>query len=228
MSELPLYQPLNVEIPASVITEVKDLAPALLSERQAASEAYFFAPPFEIVSQTDLDRVTRGDYDINGRFHLDQRELPCAHGFSLTEIPGNKPTRNGQFIYRGTLRGKWVWRTQMLSHIPEIKAFVESLPFTDIDIVRIIMLPAHGVHVPHYDSPGQGLANAGHVTLSFVIAPGEKTKALIDDKIVDLAAPAYFFQDHNAWGMVAGEETAFVLKVCGWMDADKLEALFAS
>jgi hypothetical protein len=228
MSDLPQYAPLKIEFPAEAATEMRDLSPALSSEIMAASEAAFFAPPFELVSQTDLDRVSRGDYDINGRFVFDLRELHCANGFSLTEVPGNKMTRGGQFVYRGTQRGMWVWRKQFMSHIPAIKAFVESLPFSDIDVVRAIKLPANGVHVPHTDTPNATLTRSGHVTLTFVIVPGEKTKAMIDGKLIDLSAPAYYFQDHNAWGMVAGQEAALMLKVCGWMDADKLEALLAS
>lgn len=228
MSDLPQYAPLKIEIPAEVVAEMRGLSPALISESLAPSEAAFFAPPFEIASQADMDKVSRGDFDINGRFIFDWREIPCACGFSLTEVVGTKLTREGRFVFRGTQRGQWVWRNQFISHATAIRAFVESLPFSSIDIVRAIKLAPHGIHVPHFDSLNESLVEAGHVTLTFVIAPGEKTKAKIGNDLIDLDAPAYFFQDNNPWGMVAGNEEALMLKVCGYMDADKLKALFAS
>ncbi|MBS4048981.1 MAG: hypothetical protein KG075_21730 [Alphaproteobacteria bacterium] len=118
------------------------------------------------------------------------------------------------------------WDWDLRYDAPLTRATVERLPFTRLRGVRLLSVPAGGFLPTHRDAADDSYWEAGHATLSLLVADGGQPMLMqVKDEIKAVSDPAFLFRDSVPHGVAPVTSRRLLLRISGICDQAALAAL---
>jgi hypothetical protein len=216
MKKFPAYCPLNFDFdPERMSRELLDtrsgwrhLPPI---KRFATAPRYFEVAASEFYSKSEYVEV-----DEKGEFVYHPGD-PTWSGCSLTSTPQNKNSGAGSFGLRAKF-DDWAWQPQF--DIPYTRSVIERLPYTQIEIVRIMSIDIDGFGPVHVDTRNDDLwEEMGYAATTFMLLSGGVDMQVQKGDLRFAAnAPVFFFKDCFPHGVPPVKSTRLLLRVTGKVD----------
>jgi len=142
---------------------------------------------------------------------------PTWSGCSLTSTPQDKNSAAGSFGLRAKF-DDWAWQPQF--DIPYTRSIIENLPYTQIEIVRIMSIDTEGFGPVHVDTRNDDLwEEMGYAATTFMLESGGVDMLVQKgDRRFAANAPVFFFKDCYPHGVPPVKSTRLLLRVTGKVD----------
>ncbi|MGJ4931906.1 hypothetical protein ACQR1I_32770 [Bradyrhizobium sp. HKCCYLS2038] len=218
MKKFPAYCPLDLDFDCDRMTaEIlstrpgwKPLAPA---KRFARKAAFFEVAPEEFYARCEY--VETND---DGGFVYQPGE-PTWAGCSLTVTPRHEGSSAGSFSLRARF-DDWHWDSRF--DVPYVRSVVERLPYSQIEIVRVMSIAPGGFGPVHVDSRSDALwEEQGYAATTFILSSGG-ADMIFQRGTQRFAADArvFFFKDCYPHGVPPVTTHRVLLRVTGKVDYD--------
>ncbi len=216
MKKFPVYCPLDFEFDrARMHTE-------LLATRQGwrhlpPLKRFTTAPlSFEVAAPEFYARSEYVETDHNGDFVYHPGHSTWS-GCSLTSTPQSKNAAAGSFSLRAKF-DDWVWNPAF--DVTYTRSVVERLPYTQVEIVRIMSIDPGGFGPVHVDARTDELwEEKGYAATTFLLESGG-VDMLVQrgERRFAADAPVFFFKDCFPHGVPPVKSTRLLLRVTGRVD----------
>jgi hypothetical protein len=171
---------------------------------------------FEVAGPEFYAKAEYVDVDENGDF-VRHEGHPTWSGCSLTSTPQNQNSVSGSFGLRAKF-DDWAWQPQF--DVPYTRSVIERLPYTQIEIVRIMSIDTDGFGPVHVDIRNDDLwEEKGYAATTFMLDSGG-VDMLVQrgDRRFAANAPVFFFKDCFPHGVPPVKSTRLLLRVTGKVD----------
>jgi hypothetical protein len=216
MKKFPVYCPLDFDFDrqrmSRELLNTRDSWRHLPTIKRFATAPYYF----EVAAAEFYAKAEYVELDGTGGsiYHSGN---PTWSGCSLTSTPRSKNSVAGSFGLRAKF-DDWTWQPQFA--VPYTRSVVERLPYTQIEIVRIMTIDAGGFGPVHVDIRNDELwEEKGYAATTFMLESGG-TDMLIQrgDRRFAANAPAFFFKDCYPHGVPPVKSLRLLLRVTGKVD----------
>jgi hypothetical protein len=216
---LPVYCPLELDFDAERLhAELIALAPrfeSLATKGSNLDPARWF-PLGEPELYRNLEHYVEDPARPDGPPVFVAGSVPGWWGLSLTHVPGLPETGCGSNRYRRRHDGRWTWKSGL--DLPCTRALLERLPFTRLDTVRVMTLPAGGFGPAHADCRDDTPWEIdGIASISFLVRDGGVPMRFQapDGALRDVRDPVFFFKDCAPHGVPRTSSRRVLLRVNG-------------
>jgi hypothetical protein len=149
--------------------------------------------------------------------------VPGWRGIGLRHVPQVPETAGASNYYRRKHDGAWAWRSDL--EIPYTRELLASLPFTRLDTVRVLSLPAGGFGPAHADCRDDTPWEVdGIASISFLLRDGGVPMRFraTDGVLRDVNDPVFFFKDCAPHGVPQTVSRRLLLRINGAAESQPL------